>query len=166
MRPRNNNDRYSRSRRDRHDRENNQIGKIDRIIIDIQRKLRDNISPIELKDLSPFERKRIHAFFDNKPEFKTRTYRDDADGYIFRVYPVGNLKKFADEKVNEALEKRETIKLPPMGNFERFIIHDHLKDLEDIETTSQGENEERHIEIVPKKFGRTLKKIIKKIKLL
>ncbi|MBN2092655.1 hypothetical protein JW964_23745 [candidate division KSB1 bacterium] len=166
MRQRNNNDRFRRDRRDHQDRQDNQIGKIDRIIIDIQRKLRESITPIELNDLSPFERKRIHAFFDNKPDFKTRTYRDDNDGYIFRVYPVGNLKKFADTKVKEALEKGETIKLPPMGNFERFIIHDHLKDLEDIETTSQGENEERHIEIVPKKFGRTLKKIIKKIKLL
>jgi predicted RNA-binding protein Jag len=166
MKPSNNNDGFSRDRRDRNDREDNQMGKIDRIIIDIQRQLRDSIAPVELTDLNPFERKRIHAFFDNKPEFKTRTYRDDNDGHVFRVYPIGNLKKYVDTKVKEALEKRETIKLPPMGNFERFIIHDHLKDLEDIETTSQGENEARHIELVPKKFGRTLKRIIKKMKLL
>ncbi|MBN1350702.1 hypothetical protein JXJ21_14895 [candidate division KSB1 bacterium] len=141
-----------------------QLGKIDEVIIEIQRKLQNSWQPINIDSLTAYERKRIHTFFDNKPEYKTKTYRD-GENFIFRVYPLKNLKAFAEEKAKEALSSNTTVALPPMGNYERFIIHDHLKTWDGIETTSFGENDERHIEISPKKFGRTLKKIIKKIKL-
>lgn len=140
------------------------MGKIDRIIIDIQRKLRESTEPLDIRDLSAFERKRIHSFFDDKPDYKTKTYRED-EIYVFRIYPVGNIKRFAEQKAKEAIEKGQTIPLPPMPSFERFVIHEHLKSWDEIETASFGENEERHIEIKPKRFGRTLKKIIKKMKL-
>lgn len=140
------------------------MGKIDRIIIEAQRQLRDNIEPYNIRDLNAFERKRIHSFFDNKPDFKTKTYRDDEE-YIFRIYPIGNLKRYVEKRAQEALETGTSVELPPMSSYERFIIHDHLKNWEGIETTSVGENGERHIELKPKRFGRTLKKIIKKMKI-
>lgn len=141
-----------------------QIEKIDRIIIDIQRELKDSWKPMNINSLTAYERKRIHTFFDNKPDFKTKTYRDN-DNFIFRVYPLTNLKQFAEKKAKEALSSNTNVALPPMGNYERFIIHDHLKDLKGIETASFGESKERHIEISPRRFGRTLKRIIKKMKL-
>jgi hypothetical protein len=52
-----------------------------------------------------------------------------------------------------------------MGNYERYIVHDCLKDVEGIETASFGEGNERRVEIRPIKFGRGLRKIMKKIKL-
>jgi len=140
------------------------MNKIESIIIDIQRQLRDSIQPMNIQNLNAFERKRIHSFFDNKPEYKTKTYRVD-DGFVFRIYPVGNLKKFVEKKAKEAIETGNPVQLPAMSSFERFIIHDHLKDWEGIETTSYGEDENRYIEIHPKRFGRTLKKIIRKIKI-
>jgi predicted RNA-binding protein Jag len=151
---------------DRHKSQNSlpNLSKIDHIIVDIQRKLSDTIEPLDIRDLSAFERKQIHSFFDDKPDYKTKTYRDN-DTYVFRIYPVGNLKRFAEQKAKEASEKGQTIPLPPMPSFERFVIHEHLKSWDGIETTSFDENENRHIEIKPKRFGRTLKKIIKKIKL-
>jgi len=152
------------TRNGRYRQQHYKIGKIDQIIIDIQRNLRDSWKPMNIESLTAYERKRIHTFFDNKSDYKTKTYRE-GDKFIFRVYPLKNLKKLAEEKAKEALATGNTVALPPMGNYERFIIHDHLKDWEGIETSSFGENKERHVEITPKKFGRTLKKIIKKIKL-
>lgn len=140
------------------------IAKLDRILIDIQKNLRDSIEPIDLENLTAYERKRIHSFFDDKPEFKTKTYRDN-DHYILKVFPVGNLKKFAEEKMKIVLETGQSVYLENLGNYERFVIHDHLKSIEGIETTSTGEENNRVLEIKQKHFGRTLKKIIKKIKI-
>ena len=151
-------------RNDRSSEERYRIGKIDKIIIDIQKNLRDTWKPMSIDSLTAYERKRIHGFFDNKPDYKTKTYRD-GDNLVFRIYPVKNLKQFGEEQAREALSRNTTIALPPMGNYERFVIHDHLKSMDGVETISFGEDAERHVEISPKKFGRTLKKIIKKIKL-
>jgi len=139
--------------------------KIDNILIDVQRKLRDSYESIALSDLNAFERKRIHRFFDDKEDFTTKTYRT-GDEFTLRIYPVGNLKKFAESKAQEAFDTGKVVALPPMSNFERYIIHDHLQSMEGIETTSVGESSERHIEIHPVRFGRGLRRIIKKIKLL
>jgi len=140
------------------------INKIDRILIDIQKQLRDSYFPVVLEDLTAFERKRIHSFFDDKPEFQTKTYRDE-DKFILKVFPIGNLKKMAEEKAKQVLESGVPIQLDNLGNYERFIVHDHLQSFEGIETISSGEGSNRKLEIKQKAFGRTLKKMIKKIKI-
>lgn len=140
------------------------IGKIDRILIDIQKKLKDSYSPVSLNNLTAYERKRIHSFFDNKPDFQTKTYRED-EKYVLKVFPIGNLKKVALEKAQQVLETGESVFLRNLGNYERFIIHDFLQSFDGIETVSSGEGSERVLEIKRKQFGRTLKKIMKKIKL-
>lgn len=143
----------------------NNMSKIDRILIDIQRKLRDSLEPYCIENLNSFERKRIHSFFDNKEEFETRTYRRD-DQYVLKVIPVGNLKRLAKESAEKVLQTGETVVLPYLGNYERFVIHDYLKDFDGIETKSIGEGSDRRLEIKQAKFGRSLKRIIKKIKIL
>ena len=75
------------------------------------------------------------------------------------------LKKLAEEKAQQTLETGNVFPLPPMGNYERYVVHDCLKDFEGIETASFGEGADRRVEIRPVKFGRGLKKIMKKIKL-
>jgi len=52
-----------------------------------------------------------------------------------------------------------------MSSYERFVIHEALKDNDALKVESFGEGVERHIVIEPNLFGRGLKKIIKKIKL-
>lgn len=137
------------------------------MIRDAERKLTDSTQPVQLENLNAFERKRIHQYFERrKPAFETKTYRGEGESQVLWIFPVANLKKFAEEKAKEALDTGAEVALPPMSNYERFLIHDALKALEDIETVSAGEGAERHIEIMPKKFGRGLKKIMKKIKLL
>ncbi|MFQ5631367.1 MAG: R3H domain-containing nucleic acid-binding protein [bacterium] len=149
-------------RRMERDRQDDQ--KIQRLIRNAQEMLEHSTQAICLEDLNAYERKRVHQFFDNKPDFETKTYRNDEE-FLLWIFPVGKLRKYADEKAHEALETGVEIDLPPMSNYERFIIHDALKSMESVETNSFGENEERHIRITPIKFGRRLKKMVKKLKL-
>lgn len=141
------------------------INKIDRILIDIQKQLRDSLEPVSVENLNAFERKRIHSFFDSKADYVTKTYRR-GDQHVLKVFPVGNLKKLAKETAEKVLATGETIMLPYLDNFERFVVHDYLKDFGGIETKSIGEGHDRRLEIKQAKFGRSLKRIIKKIKLL
>lgn len=139
--------------------------KITQLISEVEEKLSNSHAPVQVGQLNPFERKQVHRHFErNKALFETKTYRD-GDDHVLWIFPVANLKKFVESKAQEALDSGEDVALPPMSSYERFIVHNVLKDLGNIETTSVGEGEERHIEIHPKKFGRGLKRIVKKIKL-
>lgn len=144
--------------------ETTRIPKIDRILIDVQRKLRDSIDRVILEGLNSFERKRIHRFFEKFEGIETRTVRE-GDEYKLHVIPVGNIQKLAREKAEEVLRTGQPVSLPPMDSYERYIVHSTLKDVEGVETQSEGEGENRHVEIRPKKFGRGLKRIIKKIRI-
>jgi len=140
--------------------------KIEKLIHKIDNELKDSIEPITIPELNAFERKLIHRHFDHNPNIVTKTHRIGEDGYELLVYPVGNLKRYARQRAEEAVEKRETVTLPHMSNYERFVVHDSLKSMDTVKTTSVGEGDYRHIEIEPEIFGRGLKKIIKKIKLM
>jgi hypothetical protein len=107
----------------------------------------------------------VHRHFDHNPDFETRTYRNE-DKFTLSIYPVGNIKKFAKDKAQELFDTgTEVCDLPPMGSYERYIVHAALQDISGVETTSHGEGSERHVQVVSKKFGRSLKKIVRKIKL-
>lgn len=137
---------------------------MERIISELEKKLKNSIKPEAINGLNAFERRLIHRHFDHNKEIQTRTYRD-GNKFTLYVYPVGNIEKFAKEKAQEALDSGSEVDLPPMGSYERYIVHASLKDVDGIETESHGEGSERHVHIVSKKFGRGLKKIVKKIKL-
>jgi predicted RNA-binding protein Jag len=137
------------------------------IIRDTELTLAEAIQPVQLPNLNAFERKQIHQYFERrKPAFETKTYRGEGDSQVLWVFPIANLTKFAEAKAQEALETGKDIVLPPMSSYERFIVHNVLKDMESVEAVSVGEGPERHIVIQSKQFGRGLKKIMKKIKLL
>lgn len=168
-----NNRRHGRGRNGRNDRRHGGHGrrpvnreeeeKIQRLLRDINDMLADSDQAICLEDLSAYERKRVHQFFDHKADFETKTYRNGED-YLLWIFPLGKLRQLAEARAQEALQTGKEIDLPPMSNYERFIIHDALKDWQSVETASFGEGEERHIRIKPIRFGRKLKKIVKKIK--
>ena len=124
----------------------------------------DTSHAICLEDLNAFERKCIHQFFDNKADYETKTYRNGED-YLLWIFPIEKLRTYAEEKAQEAISGGGEIDLPPMSNYERFIVHDALKSIDSVETNFFGEDEERHIRISPVKFGRRFKKVIKKLKL-
>ena len=134
------------------------------MISEIEERLMDAITPESLNGLNSFERKLIHRHFDNSTSYQTRTYRN-GDKFTLCVYPIANIERFAQEKAEESLQSGNTIDLPPMGSFERYVVHNALKDFTGVETVSDGEGKERHIRIVSKRFGRGLKRIAKKIRL-
>lgn len=134
------------------------------MIAKIEENLIDAIKPEPVNGLNSFERKLVHRHFDHNKSFETRTYRNGENFTLF-IYPIANLEKFAMEKAEESLASGDVISLPPMGSYERFIVHNKLKTIDGIETASEGEGSERHIKISSKSFGRSFKKIVKKIRL-
>ncbi|MBN2105350.1 hypothetical protein JW835_15030 [bacterium] len=130
--------------------------KVKSVISETESAIAGNIESYEIKGLNAFQRKQVHQYFEKTQEYKAKTYRKDED-YILKVFPIGQLRRFAEQKAQEVLMKGEPEALPPMGAFERFVIHDYLKERGGIHTESFGEGTERHIEISPI-FGRTPKK--------
>jgi hypothetical protein len=141
--------------------------RITALIRETEEKLRDSIQPAQLPDLNAVERKQVHRYFERyKPAFETKTYRGDGEAQVLWVFPVANLTKWTEEQAKRAVETDTEVALPPMSSYERFLVHNALKTIDSIEAVSEGEGAERHIRIQSKKFGRGLKKIIKKIKLM
>ncbi|KAA3611006.1 MAG: hypothetical protein DWQ05_21185 [Calditrichaeota bacterium] len=138
--------------------------KIQKTIRNAQNMLEDSIDAVCLEELNAYERMRVHQFFDNKADFETKTYRNGED-HLLWIFPVGNIREYAIEKARECTKSGEEFELHPMSNYERFIVHDVLKDDESVETTSVGEGDERFVKIVPVRFGRKIRKIARKLKL-
>lgn len=138
-----------------------------------EEKLDDSLRPVQVENLNPFERKQFHRHFERrKSSYQTKTYRNE-DNHVLWIFPVGNLKRFLMGKAQEVIASGENLALPAMGSYERFLAHNILKELGTVESVSEGEGEERHLVLQPKKieppapsFGRTLRKVAKKIKLM
>jgi hypothetical protein len=116
-----------------------------------------NLSPFSIGGLNPFQRKLIHRHFEKTGEYKVRTVRDDADEIVLVIYPVGHLQRIAETLLQEVLMTGESRGLPSMDSYERFVVHEYLKNRGGVRTESYGEAEDRHVEIFPI-FGRTPKK--------
>ena len=139
---------------------------IRKLISGVEERLNEAIKAESLEGLNSFAKKMVHQHFDHNPDFETRTYRN-GDKSTLSIYPIENIKRFAKDKTQELLDAgTETCDLPPMGSYERYIVHAAVQDISGVETASRGEGPERHVQIISKKiFGRGLKKIVKKIKL-
>ncbi len=136
--------------------------KVQKTIEYIEKTLYDSIRAITIKELDGYQRKSIQRHFEKTQEYQIKTYREN-DDVIIKVYPIGSLKRLAEQKAQEVLMKGKPEVLPPMGSFERFVIHDYLKERDGVKTESFGkEGNDRHIEIHPL-FGRTLKKTKKRL---
>jgi len=131
-----------------------------KIISDAETLLSGSMEPHTLKNLNPEQRKIVQHYFMRTQEYLVKTYREE-DSVFLKIYPAGQLRRFAEQKAQEVLLKGDNEALPHMGSFERFIVHDYLKDRNGIHTESQGEGDGRHILISPI-FGRTLKKARRK----
>lgn len=140
------------------DRDHDKEKYLQQTISEAERSLLDSLQPYTFAGLNGYERKQVHEHFDNEFEYRVKTYREN-DQVILKVYPVGTLKRLAEQKTQEALMKGQAEELPPMGSFERFVIHDYLKERHGIKTESVGQRgENRRIVIVPL-FGRRPRKV-------
>ena len=84
--------------------------------------------------------------------------RDAADGERIRVEidAAGyrdrrreQLEQQADEAAEKALSDESPVDLPAMNAAERRIVHQHLRDREDVDTHSEGDEPRRYLVITP-----------------
>jgi len=131
-------------------------------IAQVEERLRDSLGGETIRGLDGDQRKQVHKHFEKTEEYRVKSYQEKED-IILKIYPVGNLRRLAEQKAQEVLMKGKPEVFPPMGSFERFVIHDYLKGREGVKTESFGEaGKDRHVEISPL-FGRSLKKAKRKL---
>jgi spoIIIJ-associated protein len=73
----------------------------------------------------------------------------DAAGYRERRAEL--LQQDADDAVEEALLLGEPVALDAMNAVERRVVHEYLRDREDVETYSEGVEPDRHLVVAPVK---------------
>lgn len=71
----------------------------------------------------------------------------DAEGYRERRREI--LVGLADEAAERALDEDRPVALEPMSASERRVVHEHLRDREDVDTHSEGDEPERRLVISP-----------------
>ncbi|HUB35404.1 MAG TPA: R3H domain-containing nucleic acid-binding protein [Solirubrobacteraceae bacterium] len=71
----------------------------------------------------------------------------DADGYRDRRAEV--LREEARDAADEALSTGRPVELPAMPAAERRVIHEHLRDRDDVETHSEGDEPDRCLVVSP-----------------
>ncbi|HOO64381.1 MAG TPA: R3H domain-containing nucleic acid-binding protein, partial [Synergistaceae bacterium] len=78
--------------------------------------------------------------------------RLDSDGY--REIRQKGLEESALSAADEACKRHRPISLDPMTSWERRIVHLALKERDEVETRSVGEDPSRRVVVWPKKSGR------------
>jgi spoIIIJ-associated protein len=71
----------------------------------------------------------------------------DAAGYRERREHA--LQRQADEAAEDAVRSRRPVALDAMSATERKVVHEYLKDREDVETYSEGTEPDRHLVVAP-----------------
>ena len=71
----------------------------------------------------------------------------DAAGYRERREQA--LHRQADEAAEDAVRNGRPVALDAMSATERKVVHEHLKDREDVETYSEGNEPDRHLVVAP-----------------
>jgi spoIIIJ-associated protein len=71
----------------------------------------------------------------------------DADGY--RERRAESLRSMALDAAEESLRSGEPVELDPMPASERRIVHEYLRERDDVETHSEGDEPERYLIVEP-----------------
>jgi spoIIIJ-associated protein len=71
----------------------------------------------------------------------------DAAGY--RERREATLRREADEAAVKAVDGGRPVALDAMSATERKVVHEHLKDRDDVETYSEGTEPDRHLVVAP-----------------
>jgi len=71
----------------------------------------------------------------------------DAAGYRERREQA--LQRQADEAASDAVRSKRPVALDAMSATERKVVHEYLKDRDDVETYSEGTEPDRHLVVAP-----------------
>ncbi len=75
----------------------------------------------------------------------------DANGY--RERRAEALRGEADDAADQAVNTGRSVELDPLPASERRIVHEHLRDRDDVETHSEGDEPDRYLVISPLSHG-------------
>lgn len=75
--------------------------------------------------------------------------RVEVDAGGWRERRAVELKEIADDAADEAVETGQSVALSPMSASERRVVHEYLRDREDVDTTSEGREPERRLVVEP-----------------
>jgi spoIIIJ-associated protein len=78
----------------------------------------------------------------------------DADGY--RERRAEALRADADDAADEVAQTGRPVELDPMPASERRVVHEHLRDRDDVETHSEGDEPDRYLVITPAEDERSV----------
>lgn len=120
------------------------------------------MEPTVVRGLNAFQQKQFCRHFGRTDEYKIKAFTESDNAVALKVYPVGNLQRLAKTMAQEVLLTGEPKRLPAMGSFERFVVHETIKKRGGLRTESHGEENDRHVEIHPV-YGRTPRKTKRKL---
>jgi len=75
--------------------------------------------------------------------------RVEVDAGGWRERRAEELKDIADQAADEAIETGSSIPLPPMPASERRVVHEYLREREDVDTVSEGKEPNRRLVVEP-----------------
>ena len=75
----------------------------------------------------------------------------DANGY--RERRAEALRGEADDAADQAVSTGRSVELDPLPASERRIVHEYLRDRDDVETHSEGDEPDRYLVISPRSHG-------------
>ena len=90
-----------------------------------------------------------HLAFKVAARTGTPAPRVEVDAAGYRDRRRSALERQADQAAGEALRNGRPVALEAMSATERKVVHEYLKDREDVETYSEGTEPDRHLVIAP-----------------
>jgi spoIIIJ-associated protein len=75
----------------------------------------------------------------------------DANGY--RERRAETLRAEADDAANQAVSTGRSVELDPLPASERRVVHEYLRDRDDVETHSEGDEPDRYLVVSPLSHG-------------
>jgi spoIIIJ-associated protein len=91
---------------------------------------------------------RVVGEVDHRGGAERRRVVVDAAGYRERRELV--LQRQADEAADGAVSSGRPVALDEMTSSERRVVHEYLRDRDDVETHSEGDEPHRHLVVTPK----------------
>ncbi len=75
--------------------------------------------------------------------------RVDIDAGGWRERRAEELKEIADRAADDVVDTGESVALPPMSSSERRVVHEYLREREDVDTVSEGREPNRRLVVEP-----------------
>ena len=90
-----------------------------------------------------------HLAFKMAAQSRSPAPKVEVDAAGYRARRRQALERQADQAVADALRSSRPVALEAMSATERKVVHEYLKDRDDVETYSEGTEPDRHLVVAP-----------------